>query len=1140
MQNLRAGSHEPRLVGSDPPDRYQSLPRGGRSTWTSARGQIVAGSSPSHWVHCFGGPAVRVNGRRLSLSTQQAELISVLAAAPAPEVSRDEITTLLWREGTDGQLRRRLNQLLYSLNRKSGARRIVQGDGKRVKLIEGVTGRDLDGLLESVRRGSLREASPILEEGFLPDAPPPSTWELETWLEKREGEIRRELREAVTVRWEQADRQGDRSEAEAASRVLLSLDPHDEEALQLHLRSLAGLGRVEEARVAYRSFEERIRVLLDGESWKPEPETQAVVEGLEELVPPAVPGSDISRPEIPFVGRRSELRRLREVIQRPGRDAVTTVIVSGEAGVGKSRLLDEALRDAPGLGLRILKGEGEEFGRGIPLNGILQALSPRELAPWIRSLDEPWKTVVLGLLPHFREGPGQVPEAPTIEPGRVPRRMFEALTRLLQAFARERPTLLVLDDFHWSDETSLAALDYIRRRWNEGSLTLILGLRPEAVPPQSTLARFLSELGVRAEDASVHLELEELDPNSADELIREAAPEELDETDRRRIAALGGRSPFFLLELTVEWAAGRVHALDDLVEEGPVQLPLSIRQLLDQRLREVPPRAELLLGTLAIHGQPIRPSELPDLTDLTAVQAMEGIRLLKRLHLLRTNDTGDLMVQHDLVRQETYRRLQPQERAFLHHRIAHFLLRKGDATEVDDLAFHFHRAGDQERALEYACQAADRAERAGATSEAIAYLEIARKNVVQDDLSAEITRRLALLHYMKRDFEKAPPVLQLAQEQLRTQGRIADALSTEVKRLDTLSHSEELPLDECLNELERVKEEARREAHLHVLAEALDVEIRHYHRTGNVPRAQQVIAAASELVQADCPRAKCAALCIVSLESHYGSLARALQAAPEAVSIARSNDFPNLYLRALNRHLVALLHSGTLGSSVGDKVVSEAREASHRSGDLLSRFYIEMNQGVWYLRTERHIYALDSIGRAQALIQDSSDRDARLLLMYNKAVIQLRHGETVEASQGFGRALDLLQDRSPVHLRWLTWAGIGHCALYQGQLQYANQVAQEAIEIPDYWYFDPSLITQFVHKLFSIQGRCDQALRLLRTTSHQLRTRMPTSWLEVKLQECELLAKTGLGSPQEPAREALQVIAPLGMPHKAKVFRRFL
>ena len=85
-----------------------------------------------------------------------------------------------------------------------------------------------------------------------------------------------------------------------------------------------------------------------------------------------------------------------------------------------------------------------------------------EIGAYIQELEDPGRLVLLALMPEFHHGPGPLPELPYIQPGSVPRRLFEAIRQLFVSVARDAPSIVLVDDFQWVDETSVAALEYLR------------------------------------------------------------------------------------------------------------------------------------------------------------------------------------------------------------------------------------------------------------------------------------------------------------------------------------------------------------------------------------------------------------------------------------------------------------------------------------------------------------------------------------------------------------------------------------------------------------------------------------------------------------------------------------------------------
>ena len=213
-------------------------------------------------------------------------------------------------------------------------------------------------------------------------------------------------------------------------------------------------------------------------------------------------------------------------------------MVSGEAGIGKTRLINEALHGLPIDGQRVFSAQSAELERLIPLNPLIEALGGPKVGDVLRKLEEPWRTVLYGVMPGHFPGDGPIPEAPHIQPGSVPRRLFEAFYQLLLSLVDEGPVTLVLEDLQWADDTTLSVLDFLVRRWDHGQLQLLVSARAEEIRKNPALGRFLENFRVQVDFHEIPLP--ELEPPDSEALIRHLAPP-IPDARKYRTASVPGR-----------------------------------------------------------------------------------------------------------------------------------------------------------------------------------------------------------------------------------------------------------------------------------------------------------------------------------------------------------------------------------------------------------------------------------------------------------------------------------------------------------------------------------------------------------------------------------------------------------------------
>jgi len=438
-----------------------------------------------------------------------------------------------------------------------------------------------------------------------------------------------------------------------------------------------------------------------------------------------------------FVGRTEELARLAAAADRAAAGTPTAVVVGGEAGVGKTRLVGELVASARQAGATVLVGGCVELGgEGLPFAPLIEALRG-----FVRDLDEPelaqlvpgrTRVELARLLPELGPGgPGSAGTADgglwtagsTRSPGPVGSptggpgaglgseqgRLFELLLVLLERLGSERPAVLVVEDLHWADRSTRDLLAFLVRNLRHGRLLLVMTYRSDELHRRHPLRPFLAELdrGRRAE----RLELarfgrDEVAAQLAG-ILGAPAPPELTE----RIHARSDGNAFFVEELAATAAAGA---------DG--ELPPSLRDTLLARIELLAEPTQQVLGTVAVGAAAVADPLLAEVAGLPDADLLVGLREAVSAHVLLV-DAGDgtYGFRHALVKEAVYAELLPGERTRLHARFATALAGRdavGDPGPAAELAWHWYAAHDLERALPAAVEAGRAAERAYAYAEA--------------------------------------------------------------------------------------------------------------------------------------------------------------------------------------------------------------------------------------------------------------------------------------------------------------------------------------------------------------------------------------------------------------------------------------
>ncbi|MFH1763237.1 MAG: AAA family ATPase, partial [Gemmatimonadota bacterium] len=733
-------------------------------------------------IQLFGGPRVFRDEAQIPLSPHQAAVLGMVFGTDGPALPKRTVLSCLWPDEDPGKARRRLNQLIYNFKKRIGGDGVFEIEGEEIRKLPVGTSSDLEEYKNALRDRAYQTCVSFLEKGFASKAGGHVTRQHEDWAEARAAGLRYELRRQAESHYKRCAQEEEWEAAQEAAEALLSLAPSDEACLQRVMEARSNAGFPAEVEEAFKDFSAHNQ----GTGWTPNGETRAILDAIQSFSSTPIESQiDELGPkprDPPLLGRDKERSLLRKTLKRVPRKNLRGVLISGEAGIGKTRLIREVLRVLPLDGQKVLSAESAELEQPIPLNPLIEVFKGSEAGIALRQLDEPWRTVLFGVMPSHYLGDGPIPEAPHIQPGSVPRRLFEAFYQLLLSMTHEEPLILVVEDLQWADETTLTVLEFLVRRWDHGGLQLLLSARSEEVRRNRILGQFLENLRVHVDFSEV--ELSDLEPSFSEALIRALTTKPLEPANISQLRSLAGGNPFFLIELTLEFLAGRVGPV--VTPQDIVPIPISIRQVLERRLSQLSTDSERVLGALSVYSRPI---DLPGLAWIAHLSGQNCLSGLDQLHDFRlvTNQGTEVMISHELVRQTVYQGLSTTRRAWLHDRVARHIIRTRKTAPTDELAVHFHHAGAGAEAKLYSTEAADRAEASGAIPEALRFLRIAREHSDDPEAVADLIGRMGHLHYLRQDLAEAAPLLELAVQRFRRQGDQARALRLEVERIDCLA-----------------------------------------------------------------------------------------------------------------------------------------------------------------------------------------------------------------------------------------------------------------------------------------------------------------------------------------------------------------
>jgi tetratricopeptide (TPR) repeat protein len=673
------------------------------------------------------------------------------------------------------------------------------------------------------------------------------------------------------------------------------------------------------------------------------------------------------------------------------------------------------------------------------------------------------------------------------------------------------------------DETSLAVIQFVRRR-AKGDLTIVLVLTTELIQKRACVQEFLTSIN----GAYEHLAVEELGPAAAEAIVDHLTQGCLPSRTLESICALGAGNAFYLTELAAEATAGR---MEFTAEPNEPAIPPSVQNLLQPRLSELSADAHGLLAVLAVSGQTQPLGDAAKMLNKAPTALVEANEELMRSRLVFEDEAG-CRIGHPLVRRAVYDSLSTARRQMLHEQVARFL-RADDEANWGALAMHFDRAGKATEAVEYSLLAASFAEQSGAFPEAIIHLGIARRNEAEGELASEILWRLGHLHYLRQDLATAAPILGLSCEGLRTAGQASKAWEAELEQTDCLLRLNPALTTDLLARLHEMESALSAEGESEAYAKALDIEVHALDRKGDALAIRTKLEEADALSRDGTPRARCRAHCTLALHQLYGIPELAPASARKAVELAEAHDFVAERPIALNRLTLVLTYQGLMASTGGLDLIADAEAAAALAGDLLLRFFLRLNRGVWHLDSGNYDAAEVSFGEAREIVESGDSEAETVLLDVNCGELNLGLGKISKAQEYFERAMSQNPAFMPAHVSPVAEAGLGLCELHKGALRQAVK-RNDRMRIPSSWSFDPTLPVTFRSRVRRCHGDLPGALGVLRATAEQVEARFPLSWIKLRVEEIRLLQTTDEASATRLAEQVSRRAMQFGLTHQRR------
>ncbi|MBS1252545.1 MAG: Transcriptional regulatory protein MoaR1 [Anaerolineales bacterium] len=783
---------------------------------------------PTLQISLLGIPEIKLGSEPVKISSAKAQALLYYLVATRQPQTRDKVASLFWPETQAQQARGSLRNTLYNLRRAfDDFDPLVSGNQTIRFATELDYWLDIEGFERHVSSQAedpaatspasleaLKESVDLYRGEFLEGFSIPEAYEFEDWIFFERDRLGRLYLSGLRSLSSGYEAQGEYRRAIQQARAMLTYDPLQE---SVHRRLMRLYHAAGDRAAALRQYE-TLRDLLDRElGAEPLQEThdlyaeilrrpsgtseqaaqtqQAPARTPAPAFPPASRPRFEARPvpeylQSPLIGREAEFEQFQTALNAARQGRGQLVLVHGEAGVGKTRLVQEVIESADDV--HLLAGHAYEADGTPPYQPLIEAMRSAHLA--FESLEPPvapvWLREVSRLVPEFGVQPALVPAGAgmPVEAEEARSRLFEGIARLICRLAEERSVILGLDDLHWADEATLEVVGYLTRAVSYQPVLIVSTYRTEEAGP--TLRRLVRDL--RRDGLVTQIAVNRLTIDEVTAMIRKmAGMKEGAERFSQRIYEQTAGNPFFVIEvikslfeqgLLREEPGGWATTWEDFASDyQTLPLPLSIREAVEARLERLDGNTQMILETAAVIRHPFAFSTVQTASGLSEIEALDAFDALLRAGLIQEiavdieGSTYDFS--HPLVREVTYQDLSGARRQHLHCRVGQTL----EATHlpspngvVDRLAYHFGLGGARDKALKYAIEAGHRARGLYAADAAIEHYQraLSFKPSVADE--AEITAGLGDVYTLQGRHSEAIVSYRRALELAGDEPEIAD------------------------------------------------------------------------------------------------------------------------------------------------------------------------------------------------------------------------------------------------------------------------------------------------------------------------------------------------------------------------------
>ena len=892
------------------------------------------------------------------------------------------------------------------------------------------------------------------------------------WLEAERERLRALYRTSLAALVARASAARDYATAISAAQRLLVDDPWRDDVLRTLIRLRYESGDRAGALAEYERFAAALRDELGTE---PMAETQAAYASIVRDVAPADDDSAAAAAHasaldasvtagrtiaaLPFAGRAAELAVLRERF-----DAMTAgngglVLIGGEAGIGKTRLVREFATACEARGAQAYTA-ASTFPETVPYQPFVDLL--RVVAPLAATvaIDPLWLSALAALAPSIAQPVRDLPPLPAVDPARERVRLFEACTSVWEAIGTRRPVVLAIEDVHWAGAATLDLLEHLARGSARARVLVIATYREDELDANHRLRALRRRL--EREGGATHVALSRLDVRHVEELVRALGECHDPAAVARRLYERSDGNPFFLEEilrdlsetgmlLTADgrWSFDGVLGEDGGGPHGAVPQP--VRSVLAARFARLGERAKALADVAAVIGRAFDVDLLRETTGWLEATVLDALGELTDRRIV--SDYGargafDYAFTHHLIQALVYESGAPAVRARRHRRIAHVMTRlyedRGDDVAAE-LALHWDRGGEPELAAERYLAAARRA------------LDV----YGNDDAARSLSRvlELATSRHVRFDALLSCERIAAAGGDRAQQARIAaeltmlarsiddeDAVCTVLERRIALANvTGERRLERVL--LALLRRRARRSGDVRVHAAWLGAEARYRRGINDFAGARAAFAELIELMQRTGDRGAHAnaRLAVADTYIYEGRLDEAYRALDDVRAAAQADGDQGALVRTLIAFSRAALAQQDYAAM--SRFAAEAHDVSRSTGDREGEALALHTMANGLVYTFRVADAESYYLRALELYERIGHRVGLASIFVDLGLFHTELGLLDRALDFYARAREIADELGFRFVACVERIDASYCRRLRGELHAAKECAEEGLAI---------------------------------------------------------------------------------------------